>query len=194
LFKGKVVESMETTYYLSKVIEELSYSISYISDAEAEQLVNAITTSSKVFIAGAGRSGLMSKSFAMRMMHMGIDSYVVGETVTPSIDLNDLLIISSGSGETKSLVTMAEKAKSLGATVAIVTISPESTIGKLADITVKLPGSPKDKDTSQYKTIQPMASLFEQTLLLFFDAVILRYMQIRGLTSNSMFTRHANLE
>jgi 6-phospho-3-hexuloisomerase len=185
---------METSYYLSKVIDELSYSINQISDAEAESLVNMMTTSSKVFVAGAGRSGLIAKSFAMRMMHMGINSYVIGETVTPNVEQNDLLIISSGSGETKSLVSMAEKAKSLEAKLAIVTILPESTIGKLADITVKLPGSPKDKETNQYKTIQPMASLFEQTLLVFYDALILRYMEKNSLNSNSMFSRHANLE
>ncbi|GAA3313141.1 hypothetical protein GCM10020331_002560 [Ectobacillus funiculus] len=60
-----------------------------------------------------------------------------------------------------------KKRKSIGATLAVVTISPESTIGQLADIVVKLPGSPKDQEGAQYKTIQPMASLFEQTLLLF---------------------------
>lgn len=121
---------METTYYLSTIINELRHTVNQISDTEAESLVNAMTTSSKVFVAGAGRSGLMAKSFAMRMMHMGVNSYVVGETVTPNVEQNDLLIISSGSGETKSLVSMAEKAKSLGATVAIVTIFPESTIGR----------------------------------------------------------------
>ena len=65
----------------------------------------------------------MGKSFAMRMMHMGIDAYVIGETVTPNFEKDDILIIGSGSGETKSLVSMAEKAKSIGGTIAAVTIS-----------------------------------------------------------------------
>ncbi|MFV2048330.1 6-phospho-3-hexuloisomerase [Metabacillus litoralis] len=185
---------METSHYLSTILEELNHSAQYITDADAEGLVKAIRSSKKVFVAGAGRSGFMGKSFAMRMMHMGIDSYVVGETVTANITEDDLLIIASGSGETKSLVSMAEKAKSYGAQLAIVTISPESTIGKLADIVVKMPGSPKDQETSNYQTLQPMASLFEQTLLLFFDAIILRYMELEGLNSKSMFSRHANLE
>ncbi|WP_186578484.1 6-phospho-3-hexuloisomerase [Aquibacillus kalidii] len=185
---------METSYYLSKVIEELTNSVQYIADADAENLVKAISSSNKVFVAGAGRSGLMAKSFAMRMMHMGIDSYVVGETVTANIAENDLLVIASGSGETQSLVSMANKAKGFGAKVAVITINPESTIGELADIVVKMPGSPKNQETSEYKTIQPMASLFEQTLLLFFDSIILRYMELKGLNTDSMFSRHANLE
>jgi len=130
----------------------------------------------------------------MRMMHMGIDAYVVGETVTANLENHDLLIIGTGSGETKTLVSIAEKAKDLGGTVVAVTISPESTIGKLADIIVKLPGSPKDKSESEYKTIQPMGSLFEQTMLLFYDALILRIMEKKGLDSNRMYGKHANLE
>ncbi|WP_027416672.1 6-phospho-3-hexuloisomerase [Aneurinibacillus terranovensis] len=185
---------MQTTQYLVKIIKELHRSVDVIADEEAEKLVDGILQSKKIFVAGAGRSGFMAKSFAMRMMHMGLNTYVVGETVTPNLEKGDILIIGSGSGETKSLVSMAEKAKSLDGTVAVVTIFPESTIGQLADIVVKLPGSPKDKSDSGYKTIQPMGSLFEQTLLLFYDAVILRFMEKKGLDSATMFGRHANLE
>lgn len=168
---------MKTTQYLVEVVQELSRTVDLISDEEAEKLVNKILESKKIFVAGAGRSGFMGKSFVMRMMHMGIDAYVVGETVTANLEKGDLLIIGSGSGETKTLVSIAEKAKSLGGTVAAVTISPDSTIGKLADIIIKLPGSPKDQSESEYKTIQPMGSLFEQTMLLFYDALILRFME-----------------
>ncbi|GMN99511.1 6-phospho-3-hexuloisomerase [Parageobacillus thermoglucosidasius] len=185
---------MQTTQYLGEILQELNRTADFIADEEAEKLVNGILQAKKIFVAGAGRSGFMSKSFAMRMMHMGLDAYVVGETITPNLEQDDILIIGSGSGETRSLVSMAEKAKSLGATIALVTIFPASTIGKLADITVKLPGSPKDQADNGYKTIQPMGSLFEQTLLLFYDAVILRCMEKKGLDSNTMFKRHANLE
>ena len=185
---------MKTTQYLAEVVQELSRTVDLISDEEAEKLVNKILESKKIFVTGAGRSGFMGKSFVMRMMHMGIDAYVVGETVTANLEKNDLLIIGSGSGETKTLVSIAEKAKSLGGTVAAVTISPYSTIGKLADIIIKLPGSPKDQSESDYKTIQPMGSLFEQTMLLFYDALILRFMEKKGLDSAKMYGKHANLE
>jgi 6-phospho-3-hexuloisomerase len=185
---------MKTTQYLAEVVQELSRTVDLISDEEAEKLVNKILESKKIFVAGAGRSGFMGKSFVMRMMHMGIDAYVVGETVTANLEKDDLLIIGSGSGETKTLVSIAEKAKSLGGTVAAVTISPDSTIGKLADIIIKLPGSPKDQSESEYQTIQPMGSLFEQTMLLFYDALILRFMEKKGLDSTKMYGKHANLE
>lgn len=184
---------MQTTHYFAEIVNELQRSAALISADEAERLVNEILESKKVFTAGAGRSGFMAKSFTMRMMHMGIDSYVIGETVTPNFEKDDILIIGSGSGETKSLITIAEKAKSIGGKIAAVTINPESTLGMLADFTIKLPGSPKDQAGGN-RTIQPMGSLFEQTLLLFYDAVILRFMEKKGLDSDKMYGRHANLE
>ncbi|MBM7655194.1 6-phospho-3-hexuloisomerase [Neobacillus cucumis] len=185
---------MITTQYLDEVVQELGRTINQISDKEAEELVTKILESNKIFVAGAGRSGFMGKSFVMRMMHMGIDAYIVGETVTANLEPGDLLIIGSGSGETKTLVAIAEKAKNFGGTIAAITISPDSTIGKLADIVVKLPGAPKDQSTGDYQTIQPMGSLFEQTMLLFYDALILRFMEKKGLDSNKMYGKHANLE
>ncbi|PMC34714.1 MULTISPECIES: 6-phospho-3-hexuloisomerase [Metabacillus] len=185
---------MQTTQYLAEILKELHRSLDLIANEEGEKLVNGILESKKIFVAGAGRTGFMAKSFAMRMMHMGIDAYVVGETVTPNFEKDDILIIGSGSGETKSLVSMAEKAKSIGGKIAAVTIFPESTIGQLADFTIKLTGSPKDQSEGHYQTIQPMGSLFEQTLLLFYDAVILRFMEKKGLDTNKMYGRHANLE
>lgn len=185
---------METSQYLSEVLKELQLVPQLISDTESEQLIHSIATANKVFVAGAGRSGFMIRSLAMRLMHMGVQAYVVGETVTPGLGEGDLLIIGSGSGETKSLTSMAEKAKKLGASLALLTTSPGSTIGKLADIIVKLPGAPKDPSNKDYQTIQPMGSLFEQTLLLYGDALVLRTMELRKLTSKSMFGQHANLE
>lgn len=184
---------MQTTHYLAEIIGELNRSAIRISDEEAEQLANEILEAKNVFVAGGGRSGFMAKSFAMRMMHMGIDAYVVGETVTPTFEESDLIILGSGSGETKQLVSIANKAADIGGKIAAVTINPDSTIGSLADIVVTLPGSPKDQ-SGDHETIQPMGSLFEQTLLLFYDAIILRFMEKKGLDSDKMYGKHANLE
>lgn len=185
---------MKTTEFLQEIMKELNHSLDLIADEEAEKLVDEILNANKVFVSGAGRSGFMAKSFVMRMMHMGIDAYVLGETVTPNFEKGDILIIGSGSGETKGLVTIAEKAQNIGGKIAAVTLVPDSTIGKLANFTIKLPGATKDRTDRDYHTIQPMGSLFEQTLLLFYDAIILRFMEKKGLDTNKMYGKHANLE
>lgn len=185
---------MNTADHLATIIEELKKTPSRISDEEAEKLVDEIMDAGKIFVAGAGRSGLIGKSFVMRLMHMGIEAYVVGETVTGTFEENDLLIIGTGSGETKTLVPVAQKAKDIGGKVAAVTISPASTIGELADIIVQLPGVTKDKSEGTIQTVQPMGTLFEQTMLLFYDAIILRYMEKKELDSDKMYGKHANLE
>ena len=185
---------MKTTDYLDRVIQELSQAGTLIANDELEKLVERILPSKKVFVYGAGRSGFMLKSFAMRMMHMGIDAYVVGETVTAIYEKDDLLIVGTGSGETKSIITIVEKAKSIGGDITALTISPASTVGKLADQIITLTGSPKDRGNEEEQSIQPMGSLFEQLLLLVLDSVILKYMETKELDSNKMYGKHANLE
>ncbi|MDF9839933.1 MULTISPECIES: 6-phospho-3-hexuloisomerase [unclassified Paenibacillus] len=184
---------MDTAGYAQEIVGELQRSAAELDAGGVEQFAELLQRSGKIFVAGAGRSGLMGRAFAMRLMHAGRAAYVVGETVTPGIEAGDVLVLGSGSGETKGLVAMAEKAKAIGASVALVTIAPESTLGRLADYTVQLPGATKEA-SGERATIQPMASLFEQTLLVFYDAVILRLMEWTGQTTTQMFGKHANLE
>lgn len=185
---------MERNRHAAAILEELQGAVSQLDDEQSGALAERIMQSRKVFLAGAGRSGLMIKAFAMRLMHLGIEAYVVGESITPNVTEHDLFIIGSGSGETRSLLSMGEKARGLQASIAAVTIFPESSIGRLADTVIKLPGSPKDQLKDEGFTRQPMGSLFEQTLLVFFDSVILRLMEQKGYDSAAMYGRHANLE
>ncbi|MDP4096251.1 6-phospho-3-hexuloisomerase [Paenibacillus sp. P96] len=185
---------MQTVQYLTEILKELERAPEVVSSEEAERLASAIMEAGQIFVAGAGRSGFVVKSIAMRLMHIGLNSHVIGETVTPGIGHGDLLLIGSGSGETKSLAAMADKAKSLGASVALLTTAPQSYIGSSADIVVKLPGSQKDPASAHYETIQPMGSLFEQSMLLFGDAIVLRIMEQTKQTTESMYGKHANLE
>ncbi|MDL2252451.1 6-phospho-3-hexuloisomerase [Ruminococcaceae bacterium OttesenSCG-928-I18] len=186
---------MSVKAYCETILKELQAILSKVEEHEAEGLAEAMLDAKRIFLAGAGRSGFAVRAFAMRLMHMGFSVYVVGETVTPAIRQGDLLFVGSGSGSTGSLVMMAEKAKDIGAKIALVTIQPDSPIGRLADEVVRIPApSPKVKEDTGFSSIQPMGSLFEQAQLLFYDAVILELMQKSGKTSDVMFGLHANLE
>ncbi len=186
--------SRPVSQQFGQILQELERAAELLPEAADDRLTQAILGAGKVFVAGAGRSGLMMKAFAMRLMHLGFQAHVVGETVTPGIGEGDLLLLGSGSGETRTLTGMLEKAQALKATVAALTIQPQSTIGSAADIVVTLPGAPKDQASGTELTVQPMGSLFEQTLLLYLDAVILRLMEEQAQSSGTMYGKHANLE
>lgn len=181
---------------LSLILGELQSIADRIDEKQVAALSQAILAGGTVFAAGAGRSGLVLRCAAMRLMHMDIPVYLVGEIVTPAVRKGDLLLVASGSGQTASLVGMATKAKQLGARVALITATPDSAIAKLADVVVLVPATtPKaDAGAGAVQSRQPMGNLFEQTTLLTLDAIIMNLMEETGKTSDVMFKRHANLE
>ncbi|MFC5447499.1 6-phospho-3-hexuloisomerase [Paenibacillus aestuarii] len=186
--------AVNVTHYNDEILKELVRSVNRIDEGQAEALVEGILRARRIFTAGAGRSGLILRAFAMRLMHMGLQASVVGEAVTPGIGKEDLLIIGSGSGETKSLVSMAVKATSIGASIALITTNPESAIGCSADLIVRIAAAAKEEADRASSTIQPMGSLYEQTALLLLDAVVLRLMDRLEIDATSMLGMHANLE
>jgi len=177
------------------IISELGTNLEKVNGEDLDIFAEAILKAERIFLAGAGRSGLVIRAFSNRLMQLGFTVFVAGDITTPKIAKGDLLIIGSGSGETKSLIAMAQKAKSLGVSIALITIASESTIASLADVKIVLPGaSPKVEDGSITASIQPMGSSFEQLSFLIYDAVIMTLMNKTNQNSDSMFERHANLE
>ena len=186
---------MKIQSYISQILNELGETLGHIRNDSAEKLADTILAAETIFVAGAGRSGLAMKSFAMRLMHMGFDTYVVGETVTPSITNKDVLLIGSGSGSTGSLVVSSNKADAIGAPICLITIDENSPIAQVAQVVLTIPApSPKVNRDLGFRSVQPMGSLFEQSLLLTLEAIVLLLMRKTGKTTELMFTRHANLE
>ncbi|MBB5182384.1 6-phospho-3-hexuloisomerase [Catenisphaera adipataccumulans] len=186
---------MNNQEYAKIILNELNQTIPHIDVDKAEQMKQLILQADEIFCAGAGRSGFQVKGFAMRLMHMGLKSYVVGETCTPNIGKDGLLVICSGSGSTKSLVCHAQKAKDIGAKIALITIDPDSPIAQMADVVIEISApSPKSAKAGAITSIQPMGSLFEQSEGLFMDCMIMMLMEAKHMDSDTMFGRHANLE
>lgn len=175
------------------ILKELETMLGKIDQKEIDQAMTLINSSDKIFFNALGRAAFAGKSFVMRLMHMGREVYVVGETNTPNFGPNDLLIICSGSGETKQFVQIAEKAKSLGGKVMVFTGTPDSTLDQMSDASIIIQAPSKKQDDSTFKSIQPMASLFEQGILISGDAIILGLME-QGSGNEEMFSRHSNLE
>lgn len=184
---------MDIRDHTAAVLRELEAVLSQVDPAAGRALADAVLGAERIFLAGAGRSGLAARGFAMRLMHLGLTAHVCGETTAPGIGAKDLLLIVSGSGETASLAAMARKARAQGARVALVTVRPESTVGALAQTVLPVP-APTPKADSSFRSVQPMGSLFEQASALILDALVLELMDRLGETGDTMFARHANLE
>lgn len=186
--------------YKDELINEISAALSTVDDELVNNLVDAILEAPHVFISGSGRSGLSIKEFAMRLMHMGINVYVLGEVVTPGLQPGDLLIVASGSGETGAQVVVSKKAKQLGGKLGLITIVPGSTIDSIADypVYINAPATKLNRLNREggvkVTSIQPMGSLFEQCILLVLDLIIVKLMKKRGWDSDEMFSNHVNLE
>jgi 6-phospho-3-hexuloisomerase len=176
-----------------------------ISDTEVEALLREILSAKRVYVMGAGRSGLVAKAFAMRLMHLGLTSYVVGETVTPALTREDMVVVFSGSGETKTVADIAESAKEIGARLCLITAKRESRIGRIADCCVVIE-SQRDtigEETAEFeirqmmgkhKSFAPLGTLFETASVIFADAVISRLMEIKEINVETLKGRHVNIE
>jgi len=188
--------SKVVTDILAAIAKEIRDISGTIDEAMLKNTVEIIVKAPRVFTAGAGRAGAMMQCLTKRLMHIGIEAYVVGETTTPPARRGDLFLIGSGSGETESLVVLAGKAKKLGVSVHLITTNGSSTIGKMADSLLIIPASTPKSAVSGggVATVQPMANLFEQMLLICGDALSIEVAKQKGMDYDSMFARHANLE
>ncbi|WP_430789945.1 6-phospho-3-hexuloisomerase [Virgibacillus flavescens] len=178
------------------IAEEVAQVLSQTDEKEVIQLSEEIQSAKRVFIAGTGRSGLIGKVFAMRLMQSGYPVFVVGETVTPSIQSDDLLLLISGSGNTASLAQFGRKAKEIQAKLALVTTNKDSEIGRISDCLVTIPAATKKREKHEPDTIQPLGSQFDQSAHLVLDALMVYLLQnSSNQQSNADLNNvHANLE
>ncbi len=192
--------------YLS-IVNFINHALRHISDYDIEKFVDTMVKvyreGKKVLVIGAGRSGLVGKAFAMRLMHIGFNVYVLGETIVPALTKGDVVIAISGSGRTKLVVTAAEVAKGLGAKVIAFTSFPDSPLARLADLVVRVPGRTKishedDYNVRQlmglYEPLAPLGTLFEITVMVTLDSIISELMSRLGMTEEDLRRRHANIE
>ncbi|GAB3816718.1 6-phospho-3-hexuloisomerase [Pontibacter rugosus] len=169
-----------------KLADKIQYS-------EVAKIIPFIQDAERVFLVGAGRSGLALHSAAMRLMHLGLSVFVVGETTTPAIRTGDLLLAASGSGTTSSIVKAAEKAVAAGAKVVALSTTVNSPLATLAAHVAVVPAAQK-QDHGTTISEQYAGSLFEQAILLLTDAIFQTLWSIDKTPAEELWKRHANLE
>ncbi|RKD86475.1 6-phospho-3-hexuloisomerase [Mangrovibacterium diazotrophicum] len=178
---------------LEMILSEHQQLFSQLQFEEVPGIVKAIREANAIFLLGAGRTGFMIKAAAMRLMHLGYKVHVVGETTTPAIGEGDLLIAGSGSGTTGNIVKAAETARKCGAAIVCFTTNPASPLAQLANHCVTIPAAGKQQQNETVSQ-QYAGSLFEQSFLLLFDAIIQHLWQGSGVSRDELWKRHTNLE
>ncbi len=201
-----MVENVYKTMY--SIADFIISATREIKREQLERMINTLTKvygkpNVKILVMGAGGSGLVGRAFAMRLLHLGYTVYVLGETIVPRIGRGDIVVAISGSGRTKLIVTAAEAAKQVGATVIAITSYPDSPLARIADIVVEVPGRTKIAREEDYfarqilgihEPLAPLGTLFEDTVMVFLDSVVVELMERLGKTEEDLRAVHANIE
>ena len=189
---------------IEAILDNIRDAEEYLNEEDIANFIEIITTADNIFVTGAGRSGLAAKAFAMRLMHLGLSFYVVGETISPAINAGDCILAISGSGETNTIVTAAKISKKRGAKVLALTSYPESSLGQIADGIIHVKGRTKVEVDDEnylkrqikgnYTSLTPLGTAFELTSLVFLDGLVSELMEAMGKTEEDLKNRHTVLE
>jgi 6-phospho-3-hexuloisomerase len=176
--------STESSIYIIKNIEEV---LSIDQSATVDRMMALITKANKVFLYGVGRSGLVGKAFAIRLVQLGLKVFFIGETITPIVEQDDLVIIISNTGETMSAIQTANIARRVGSTVVVITSNDHSKLAHAANIVVCL----KPKRNDKKESLAPLGTLFEASVFLFLDGLVALLMEILQKSETDMRRMHA---
>lgn len=186
---------------LKKEREIISEHMNFVSDyiktiskkldsENVNKLINEIINTKRIFLMGAGRSGLEARVFAMRLMHLGFDAYIIGDVTTPVPTKGDLVIIISGSGKTRSIVNLGTSLKDKDPKMIVMTTNKDSYLAKISDIIIIIPVVIEDINKDLRECFLPMGTLFEAVSHIFLDAIISELKYRIGTTEAKMKDRH----
>ncbi len=178
---------------ITTILEELQAVCQNISKVEYEKLVALLQEDRIFYFAGEGRSGLVAKTIAMRLMHSGKEVYVIGETITPAIEKEDVLMMLSGSGKTNQVIHLGEKAAECGADVFLVTTNKQALNYSWCTKGLYIPAATKYRLPEEPATIQPLGNQYDQSAHIILDAAIIDSLQMTN-AHEKMNEKHTNLE
>ena len=190
---AEVISQQDVLDTMDLVHSEIEATVRGVKPRQVVELAAQLRAAPRVFVAGAGRSGLALRMAAMRLMHLGLAVHVAGDATTPAIDEGDLLLVASGSGTTAGVVQSVRTAHRVGARIAAITTDPSSPIGSAAHVLVEVPAAGKT-DHGSTITRQYSGSLFEQALFLITEIVFHTLWSADDATAQQLWQRHATLE
>jgi 6-phospho-3-hexuloisomerase len=202
--KIEVNDCEEVLSSMKLIIENLEEIIDKLDREAIKGMLQKTIDGNQIFVIGAGRSRLVAKAFAMRLMQLGLSVYVVGETTTPAVLPQDIMIAISGSGETRTVADLGKLTKDIGSVLITITSKKDSTLGKISDIAVIIPSKTKNDPNEadylernmrgDYKNMPPLGTTFEITAFVFLDSVVSQLMMLTGASEAELKSRYTNIE
>jgi 6-phospho-3-hexuloisomerase len=177
-----------------EVLTEIQKVLNSSTFDSCPEFVRRILSANTIVLYGAGRVGLAMQAFAKRLRHAGFNSFYLQDCTVPSTGPGDVFIVGSGSGSTPSVVAVAEVAKQKGLDVILLSANPTSRLNEISSCTILVNAPTKYSQLKENESIQPMTTLFEQSLSILLDCLILEIMTLRSETSESMKNRHNVIE
>jgi 6-phospho-3-hexuloisomerase len=185
---------MDLKGLIQTVTKETQTVLTVVSEDAVRHFVQGIDRAKKIFCAAHGRSGYVLRCFCMRLMHLGYGAFFAGETITPGITKEDILVVCSGSGQTMWTYQWVRLASQHGAPTYGVVGVEDSPIARALDYTVLVPGGSKRDQPKGLGSRQPPGSLFEQGAFVLLEAILLGLYQRQGSDPGPLLNQHANLE
>jgi 6-phospho-3-hexuloisomerase len=178
----------------AEAVAELGRIPERLDEGQISTFMQAILQAPRIFCIGAGREGLATRAFSMRLMHLGKEVHWIWDDTTPAIGAGDLPIAASGSGEIGHIDYVVDRAKAAGAEIAVVTADPAGRTARMARVVLWLPAAAFKAKADVVASGQPMGNLFEQALLLLFDQIVVALAAEMPMTAQAMAARHRNVE
>lgn len=166
-------ETPTTKEIIERFLLDLRVVAEEIDHEALEALVRDMGQAPRLFVAGVGRSGAVMRAFATRLVQLGRTVHVVGDAAAPAVAGDDLVVIGSGSGATRTMIAVAEEARRRDATVSVITANALSPLGRTADLRIVIPPHMPVSAIPGEPLLEPMQTVFEQALLLTLDALSL---------------------
>ncbi len=167
------------------ILQNVERAIEHIDFELIGKAVDMISSAKQIFVYGSGRSGLVGKFFAMRLVQLGLVAYFIGETITPVVNSRDVVVLISNTGRTQSTLLVESIVKRVGAKVIALTSNADSPLSKQADLTFVI------KYEKNRGDLAPLGTLFEDASVIFLDSLVSSLMNKLGQTEEDMRRRHA---
>lgn len=176
-------------------VAELSDVLDEIDVSSVDKACQMIADAQAALLYGCGREGLQMRGLAMRLYHLGVNASMVADMAAPPIGSGDLFIVSAGPGELSTATALMQVAKRDGAKILFFTATPDAPAVKLADQLVHIPAQTmaNDQDGSK-RSMLPMGSIYEGSMFVLFEMMILQLQSLMNVNTNDMRARHTNME